>query len=48
MGPVAAALPHVLGRHYTVPSAMGDPRHRATRRRIVTWGTPMDPEESLA
>ncbi len=32
-GPVAAALPHVLGRRFAAPSAMGDPRHRATRAR---------------
>ncbi len=35
-GPVAAALPHVLGRRFAAPSAMGDPRHRATRGRDVS------------
>jgi hypothetical protein len=32
-GPVTVALPHVLGRRCAAPSAMGDPRHRATRGR---------------
>jgi hypothetical protein len=35
-GPVAAALPHVLGRF--APSDMGDPRHRATR--AMRWLIP--------
>ncbi len=30
-GPAAAALPHVLGRRFASPSAMGGPRHRVTR-----------------
>jgi hypothetical protein len=36
--PVAAALPHVLGRRFAAPSAMGDPRHRATRARWLVPG----------
>ncbi|HWM64674.1 MAG TPA: glycosyltransferase family 39 protein [Solirubrobacterales bacterium] len=35
-GPVAAALPHVLGRKAS--SAMGDPRHRATHARWLVPG----------
>jgi len=35
-GPVAAALPHVLGRRAS--SAIGDPRHRATR--AIRWLLP--------
>jgi len=36
--PVAAALLHVLGRRFAAPSAMGDPRHGATR--AMRWLAP--------